>query len=88
VFPAQEKWNQHTKRNTGLCTFFLLKLDRFQWKFALLIVMWIQVWTISVNPLMPNDLQRHHAVSPLKIKIPSKNMREKPTNTPIVYSIY
>jgi hypothetical protein len=23
-------------------------------------------------------------VSPLKIKIPSKNMREKPTNTPII----
>jgi hypothetical protein len=28
------------------------------------------------------------AVSPLKIKIPSKNMREKPTNTPIIHSVY
>ena len=35
-----------------------------------------------VNPLSPNDLKKCRAVSPLKIKIPSKNMREKPTNTP------
>jgi hypothetical protein len=27
-------------------------------------------------------------VSPLTIKIPSKNMREKPTNTPIIHSVY
>jgi hypothetical protein len=27
------------------------------------------------NPLTPNDLQKRRAVSPLKIKIPSKNMR-------------
>jgi hypothetical protein len=27
-------------------------------------------------------------VSPLKIKIPSKNMHEKPTNTPIIHSVY
>jgi hypothetical protein len=26
-------------------------------------------------------------VNPLKIKIPSKNMREKPTNTPIIFSV-
>jgi hypothetical protein len=26
------------------------------------------------NPLMPNDLQRCRAVSPLKIKIPSENL--------------
>jgi hypothetical protein len=37
---------------------------------------------------MPKDLQRRRAVRPLKIKIPSKNMREKPINTPIIYSIY
>jgi hypothetical protein len=30
-----------------------------------------------VTPLTPNDLQRRGAVSPLKIKIPIKNMREK-----------
>jgi hypothetical protein len=29
------------------------------------------------NPLTPNNLQIRRAVSPLKIKIPSKNMREK-----------
>jgi hypothetical protein len=29
------------------------------------------------NPLTPNDLSRRRTVSPLKIKIPSKNMREK-----------
>jgi hypothetical protein len=27
-------------------------------------------------------------VSPLKIKIPSKNMREKSTDTPIIHSVY
>jgi hypothetical protein len=27
-------------------------------------------------------------VSPLKIKIPSKNMPETPTNTPIIHSVY
>jgi hypothetical protein len=27
-------------------------------------------------------------VSPLKIKIPSKNVREKPTDTPIINSVY
>jgi hypothetical protein len=41
-----------------------------------------------INPSTPNDLQRHRAVSPLKIKIPSKNMREKPTNTTIIHSVY
>jgi hypothetical protein len=41
-----------------------------------------------VNPLTSNDLYRRRAVSPLKIKIPSKNMREKPTNTPIIHSVY
>jgi hypothetical protein len=28
------------------------------------------------NPLTPNDLKRRQAVSPLKLKIPNKNMRE------------
>jgi hypothetical protein len=42
----------------------------------------------NINPLTPNDLQRRRAVSPLKIKIPSKNIREKPTNTPIIHSVY
>jgi hypothetical protein len=37
-----------------------------------------------IIPLTPNDLQRRRTVGPLKIKIPSKNMREKPTNTPII----
>jgi hypothetical protein len=41
-------------------------------------------YKIVLNPLMPNDLQRHHAVSPLKIKIPSKNMHEKPTNATVI----
>jgi hypothetical protein len=30
-----------------------------------------------LNPLTPNDLYRRRALSPLKIKIPSKNMRIK-----------
>jgi hypothetical protein len=40
------------------------------------------------NPLTPNTLKRRRAVSLLKIKIPSKNMREKPANTPIIHSVY
>jgi hypothetical protein len=28
------------------------------------------------------------AVSPSKIKIPGKNMRENPKNTPIIHSVY
>jgi hypothetical protein len=40
------------------------------------------------NPLTLNDLQRRRAVSPLNIKIPSNNMREKPTNAPIIQFIY
>ena len=43
---------------------------------------------MAFNPLTPNDLYRRRAVSHLKIKIPSKNMREKPTNTPIIHSVY
>jgi hypothetical protein len=43
---------------------------------------------LFINPLTPNDLQRRRAVSPLKIKILSKNLREKPTNTPIIHSVY
>jgi hypothetical protein len=27
-------------------------------------------------------------VSPLKIKLPSKNMREKPANPPFIHSVY
>jgi hypothetical protein len=46
------------------------------------------VFTSTINPLTPNDLQSRRAVSPLKIKIPSKNVREKPTNTPIIHSVY
>jgi hypothetical protein len=47
-------------------------------------------WSFSMilNPLMSNDLKRRRAVSPLEIKIPSKNMHEMPTNTPIIHSVY
>jgi hypothetical protein len=40
------------------------------------------------NPLTPNDFIKRCAVSPLKIKIPSKNVLEKPTNTPVIHSVY
>jgi hypothetical protein len=44
---------------------------------------------LQLNPLTPNDLQRRHAVSPLKIKIPNKNMHEKPKKkTQIIHSVY
>jgi hypothetical protein len=42
----------------------------------------------DINTLTPNNLKRRRAVGTLKIKIPSKNMREKPTNTPINHSVY
>jgi hypothetical protein len=42
----------------------------------------------SVNPLTHNDLQRCCTGSPLKIKVPSKNMPEKSTNTPMIHSVY
>jgi hypothetical protein len=41
-----------------------------------------------LNRLTTNDLKKRRAVSPLKIKIPGKNMREKPTNTPVIHSVY
>jgi hypothetical protein len=41
--------------------------------------------TFLFNPLTPKDLQRRRAVSPLKIKIPGKNVREKPTNTQTIH---
>jgi hypothetical protein len=47
----------------------------------------ICVFLVCVNPLTPNDLKRRRTVSPLKIKIPSKNMREKPTDQPIIHSV-
>jgi hypothetical protein len=40
------------------------------------------------NPFYAERLIKRRAVSPLKMKIPNKNMREKPTNTPIIYSVY
>jgi V8-like Glu-specific endopeptidase len=42
---------------------------------------------LSVNPLTLNDLQSRRTVSPLKIKIPNKNMCEKPTNATIIHSV-
>jgi hypothetical protein len=50
--------------------------------------MWLRVFENEFNPFTPNDLQRRRAVNPLKIKILSKNMLEKPTNTPIIHSVY
>jgi hypothetical protein len=46
------------------------------------------VFIFIFNPLTPNDLYRRRAMSALKIKIPSKNIREKLTNTPIIHSVY
>jgi hypothetical protein len=43
---------------------------------------------LAINPLTPNDFERRRAVSPLKIKIPCKNKRKKPTNIPIIHSVY
>jgi hypothetical protein len=40
------------------------------------------------NSLTPNDLQKRRAVSLLKINIPSKNIRENPTNATIIHSVY
>jgi hypothetical protein len=43
---------------------------------------------ITFNPLTPNGLLRRRAVSHLKIKISSKNMREIPSNATIIHSVY
>jgi hypothetical protein len=42
----------------------------------------LQIVSLRFNPLTPNDLHRRRTVSPLKIKILSKNMRE------IIRSVY
>jgi hypothetical protein len=42
----------------------------------------------EINPFTPKDLKRRRAVSRLKVKIPSKNMRKKPTNATIIHSVY
>jgi hypothetical protein len=44
--------------------------------------------TAKRNPLTPNDFQRRRSVNPLKIKIPTKNMPEKPTNATIINLVY
>jgi hypothetical protein len=62
------------------------RLGKCRWHVA------VSVFTITqtekLNPLTADDLKRRRAVSLLKIKIPSKNIREKPTNTPIIHSVY
>jgi hypothetical protein len=52
------------------------------------IIYYTVIITTGFNPLMPNDLYRCCAVSPLKIKISSKYMGEKPTNATIINSVY
>jgi hypothetical protein len=66
-------------------TFLILKTtERYT-----IINVYLSSCKVTVIPLPKNDLQIRRAVSPLKIKIPSKNMREKPTNTPIIiHSVY
>jgi hypothetical protein len=44
--------------------------------------------TSRLKPFNVERLIRRRAVSPLKIKIPSKNTREKPINTPVIHSVY
>jgi hypothetical protein len=40
-----------------------------------------------INPLTPNEIWRRRAVRPLKIKIPSKNMRENPNKYKYSFSL-
>jgi hypothetical protein len=42
-----------------------------------IVLLFLYYYSCFVNPLASKDLQRRRAVSPLKIKIPSKNMHEK-----------
>jgi hypothetical protein len=67
------KYLKHKKRNFCLKNYCLFST--------------FEVEYLHFNPLTPNDLQRRRVVSPLNIKIPSKNMREKPTNTPFIHSV-
>jgi hypothetical protein len=39
-------------------------------------------------PFNAERLIKTSGSEPFKIKIPSKNVREKPTNTPIIHSVY
>jgi hypothetical protein len=48
----------------------------------------LQSHSQKFNHLTPNDLKRRRAVSPLEIKVPSKNICEKPRNTLINHSVY
>jgi hypothetical protein len=40
---------------------------------------------LEINPLMPNDLKRRRAMSPLKIKIPSKKSVQATLRVGIYY---
>jgi hypothetical protein len=42
---------------------------------------------MCINPLTPTTYT-DVAQRALNIKIPNKNVREKPTNTPIIHSVY
>jgi hypothetical protein len=42
----------------------------------------------SFNAFIAERLIKTSHSEPLKIKIPSKNMRDKQTNTPIIHSVY
>jgi hypothetical protein len=47
----------------------------------------LRVGHIFINPFNAERLiKTSRSEGPLNIKIPSKNMREKPTNTPIIHS--
>jgi hypothetical protein len=42
----------------------------------------------SISPLTRERRIKTSRIEPFKFKIPSKNMREKPTNTTIIHSVY
>jgi phosphatidylserine synthase len=85
--------------NKIICV-FILACNEDLWKFRRTPTsLWNELGTTRPSTIFYRLLQnwaslRRHwerslsAVSHLKIKISSKNMREKPTNTPIIHSVY
>jgi hypothetical protein len=64
--------NPHSTNNTPTKQSLLMLINKYKNKCKV----WAKQPVLNVNPLTPNDLQRRRAVSPLKIKIPSKKFRQ------------
>jgi hypothetical protein len=72
----------HSVRNTNRAALFQIT------KVSSLLPVTLDTCTVTIfNPLTPKDLKRRRAVRPLKIKILSRNMHEKPTSINYSFSL-